>query len=156
MKPQQRGVFNDLSAGRLHVYPPGGLCLTYVNDLVQGMVLAAERAQRGSVYVLGGNNIKYRDYFNAIADAVRGRRPRIALPRPLLPMLGTMSRAAGRLLRGKAGFDPITARMVGMDLYYSSARAIRELGYSITPWRTAIRQTADHLQGRAACESSQA
>jgi len=148
MKTHQYNLFVDIARGRTLVYPPGGLCLTNVTDLVKGLVLCRENGLRGKRYILGGQNMKYQQYFTEIATATGGRPPRVRLPKTLLPWLGFGVEFVSSLLGRENTIDKHVGEMITKNLYYSSGLAIQELGYAITDWRETIRSAVAGLRGR--------
>jgi dihydroflavonol-4-reductase len=116
--------------GRAPVAPPGGLNLVDVRDVAIGHLLVAERGQRGQRYILGGENLMYRDFMLAMAD-VAGMRPRWLprIPRPLFGLGALINEARGRL-RGKEPYPSLAhARLNRYYWFHSSDRARLELGY---------------------------
>lgn len=146
MKRHQLDLFTSITTGRARIYPPGGLCLTDVNDLVRGIVLCSQKGQSGQRYILGGNNITYRSYFNEIAAATGGRAPWLRLPKTLLPLMGSGVETISRLLGRENTIDRHVGRMIAANLFYSSAKAKQELGYTITDWRQSIHDTVAALR----------
>jgi dihydroflavonol-4-reductase len=108
--------------------PPGGSNVVDVDDVVDGLLLAAAAGRPGARYVLGGENLPFAAIFRTIADVV-GRRP-LRLPLPACSRLPVMW--AARLTQTAFGGRFLTPQIVG-DLYgfkyYSSRRAEDELGY---------------------------
>lgn len=145
MKPEQRATFESIAAGRMRMYPPGGLCLTSVADLSAGLIACAESGRTGERYILGGSNIAYREYFDAVAEASGGAPPRIKLPKLLLPLMGWGVDMLGRVLGKDIAINADVARMISLDLFYSSAKAERELGYIVSPWRGVLATTVREL-----------
>ena len=146
MKKTQRMTFEKISRGKMNVYPPGGVCLTDVHDLVKGIVLCIERGKTGKRYILGGTNISFKEYFTEIANATNGKAPRIRIPKTLLSLLGISI----EFLSGIIGREPFisrnTCRMISKNLFYSSDLAIDEIGYSITNYRQAIKNASRALE----------
>ncbi len=117
-------------------YVGGGrnlLGLSYVDNLVLGLVLAAEtEAAAGQLYhVTDGEEITAHEAIDAIADALRVGRPRVSLP--YWAVLG-----AAALIEGTASVlrlsrpPPLTrygARFVSCHARYDLGKARRELGY---------------------------
>ena len=145
MKSHQLNVFKSISQGKTWVYPPGGLCLTNVNDLVRGLVLCCEKGAKGERYILGGNNITYKQYFDEIAYATHGKVPGIRLPKILLTLLGFGAETLFTILKKETPVDKNVAKMISKNLFYSSELSKRELGYTITDWRKTIRETVNQL-----------
>ena len=108
--------------------PPGGSNVVDVDDVVNGMIAAAEKGRSGQRYVLGGDNLFFREIIEIICRAL-DRTP-LKVP---LPGLFRMPAAAAAWLVGKVSRSRfLTPQIVG-DLfgykYYSSMRAKQELGW---------------------------
>ncbi|HEX9656507.1 MAG TPA: SDR family oxidoreductase [Bacteroidota bacterium] len=118
----------------------GGMNIVYVGDVVNGEILAAERGKKGERYVLAGENLTHKDIFRRTARIVGGIPAVAPLPIPVL-------RFAAFCLEGVAkvtGTEPLVSRDLvagaGKFNWFSSEKAIRELGYSVTPFDTTIRR----------------
>ncbi|MEK9146391.1 MAG: NAD-dependent epimerase/dehydratase family protein [Elusimicrobiota bacterium] len=135
MKESQRRAFAAAAAGRAWAYPPGGSCFASVEDAARGLLLAAEKGVRGERYILGGSNLPFREYFASIARLAGFPPPRIPIPGALLPVAGWVL----ELLFGIMGRD--TGRLAAGFGYYSSEKAVRELGYGITPLEEVLART---------------
>jgi dihydroflavonol-4-reductase len=123
-------------------YPPGGVCVIDVADVCAGEIAAAERGRTGERYILGGENLWYRDMLAITARVVGRPVPHIRLPRrvmfglagivDLLRKLGIALPANGDQLR----FSTRT-------LWYSSAKARRELGLTTRPYEETAQRAYD-------------
>ncbi len=138
MKEAQLNNFRNISAGKMKVYPPGGVCLTDVDDLVKGLMLCVEKGISGKRYILGGHNVSFKKYFTQIAEATDGTPPVIRLPKALLPLMGSSIEFVFDLLGKAPPVDKDTCVIISNDLFYSSERAISELGYSISDFNVTI------------------
>lgn len=122
------------------MYIDGGMNIVYVGDVVNGMIAAVRHGRRGERYILAGENLTHRDVFRRTARIVGGLPPLVKLPLPALHAVAAFVEGVSRLL----GVDPIiTPDLVsgaGKYNWYSSAKARRELGYTITPFDEAIRR----------------
>jgi dihydroflavonol-4-reductase len=124
--------------GRLVLAPPGGTTVVHVDDVAHGHLLALERGRRGSRYILGGEAVSYRTLFSWIAAEVGQPPPRATLP--ALPLrLGGRAGDALRALGLPLPFSEGLAVAGSSELYYSSALAERELGYTWRPAREGVR-----------------
>ena len=105
----------------------------HVEDVAEGMALAAEKGQPGQTYILGGTSISMRAMMETWKQTPGGLKPFIWLPRRLAWLTGL---AAEPLLRG-LGQPAFLSREVINSSYvsfrYSSARAERELGAHFRP-----------------------
>lgn len=145
MKPAQLDTFKKIIRGRMFLCPPGGLCLTNVDDLVRGLYLCYAKGQSGKRYILGGHNIKYKRYFGEIATAAGVNAPKILLPKVSLSLLGFAMEIVSNFLKKDTIINKHVVTLVSKDLYYSSELAIRELGYIISDWKKNIRQIVSQL-----------
>ena len=138
IKPTPTGrMIADAAAGRMPAYLDTGLCVVHVDDVAAGHVLALERGRIGERYILGGENLSLRDILALVAAAAGRRPPRIRLPAPLLWPVALACEALARF-----GIEPLVTRdhlrMARKRMYFSSAKAISELGYTARPAAAAI------------------
>jgi len=142
-----RGRFPALLAGGANV---GNYAL--VDDLVRGHILAMEKGRVGERYILGGENVSLRELFDLVDEVTETRHLRFNLP----PRL---AKAYGRLEEKKAEWFGVYPRITPgwvetflQEWAYSSAKAERDLGYTITPLEEGIRLTCDWLHRRGRSE----
>jgi dihydroflavonol-4-reductase len=136
--------------GLLLAAPCGGTNVVHVEDVARGHLLALERGARGGRYILGGENLSYRELFAMIALEVGSRPPLLELPRPFLLGAARLSGAL-RALSGNRLELPLEeghAVAANSRLYYSSAHAERDLGYTHRPAREAIRDAVAWYRAR--------
>ncbi len=131
-------LVRDARRGLLFFYVEGGMNVVYVGDVVNGMIQAAARGRTGERYILGGENLTHREIFERTAILVGGRKPLGRLPVPLLKAAAFVIETASSPL----GIEPlITSDLVdnaGRFNWFSSDKAVRELGYTITPFDATI------------------
>jgi dihydroflavonol-4-reductase len=128
----------------LPMVPAGGRSFAYAPDVAAAMIAALDRGQKGEVYLLGGANLTYLDFFGKVARLAGITPPRGIVPAAALQGAGVVGSVVGRLTGNRKGFNRTLARLSVCDAYYSSAKAIDALGYAQTPVETGIRET---LQG---------
>jgi dihydroflavonol-4-reductase len=139
IKPTPTGrLIADAAAGRIPAYVDTGLNVVHVDDVAEGHALALERGRVGERYILGSENLLLRDLLSLVAVEAGRRPPRIALPvAPLWPI------AIACELLGRFGVEPLVTRdhlrMARKKMFFSSAKAMRELGYAPRPARLAVR-----------------
>ena len=139
IRPTPTGrIIVEAASGRMPAFVDTGLNVVHVDDVAQGHILALERGAIGQNYILGGQNVALRDLLAVIAQCTGRRPPRLRVPRqPLFP-LAYAAEAIARLT-GKEPF--ITAdglRMAKHRMFFSSAKAQRELGYRARPYKSGI------------------
>ena len=139
IKPTPTGkMILDTAAGRVPAYIDTGLNIVHVDDVAEGHVLALERGRIGERYILGGENMLLKDVLALVASVAGRRPPSIRLPEGVVwPAAFLMEKFAGL-----TGIPPLMTRdhlkMARKKMFYSSAKAMAELGYSPRPVRQAV------------------
>lgn len=133
---------------KLPAYLPGGASIVGVDDVVDGIEAALRRGRSGEHYLLGGENLTYGDALSVIAAAVDGHRPLVPVPATVIHAAGPVAGLAGeRLDRRVFPFNADMARLSTRELFYTSAKANRELGYEFQPLREHVSQAARWFDG---------
>jgi dihydroflavonol-4-reductase len=118
----------------LPVYPPGGVCVIDVADVCNAEISAVEHGRRGERYILGGENLWYRDLITATAQVVGQKPPRVGLSRGATRAIAIIV----DLLRHAGARLPATGDQVRFSaetLWFDSGKARRELGLNTRPYR---------------------
>ncbi|MDR3520963.1 MAG: NAD-dependent epimerase/dehydratase family protein [Acidocella sp.] len=139
VKPTPTGqMVLDAARGKMPAYVNTGLNLVHVDDVAAGHLLALTHGKSGEGYILGGEDLMLRDLLALIATQTGRRPPTLALPiTPLMPVAWVMERIAG--LTGKTPLmTPEILQMARKQMFFSSAKAMRELGYAPRPAAAAV------------------
>jgi nucleoside-diphosphate-sugar epimerase len=114
----------------------GGRCLTstcHVENVCEGMILAAERGRGGEIYFLtDGPPVRVRSFITAMLRTQGVTPGKRSIPRPLAGAAAWASELAWRTLKLK-GTPPATrtaVRLIGDEVTVNDAKARRELGYN--------------------------
>ena len=139
IKPTPTGkMIADTAAGRMPAYVDTGLNVAHVDDVAEGHALALEHGRAGECYILGGEDMTMEQILAMVAEAAGRRPPRIKLPHAALYPLALASEGLARV----AGIEPVVTRdilaMARKKMFFSSAKARAELGYTPRPAREAI------------------
>lgn len=139
IKPTPTGrMILDAARGRMPAYVDSGLDIVHVDDVATGHLLAWQRGANGRRYILGGENLSLREILTRVARIAGRKPPRFRVsPGLVLPL----AHAAERWAR-VSGREPLLT-VAGVELsrkhmYFSHARATRELGYSPRPAQAAL------------------
>jgi dihydroflavonol-4-reductase len=134
IKPTPTGRTIVMAAtGRMPAYVDTGLNLVHVDDCAAGHLLAFAKGRPGERYILGGEDYSLAKMQSVIAG-MSGQKPaRISLPvAPLYPLALVME-----FIAHFNGREPMlirdTLRMARKHMFFSSAKAERELGYMFRP-----------------------
>lgn len=135
VKPTPTGkMIVDAAAGRMPAYVDTGLCVVHVDDVAQGHLLAFEKGRIGERYILGGENMTLCELLTRLA-AITGRRPpKVRIPHAAIIPVAVLAEAWTRLTGGDEPFVSVDSiRMAKKLMFFSSAKAERELGYAPRP-----------------------
>ncbi len=135
------GVLLKILKGKKIVpFVPGGMCVVGVDDVVAGEIAALMSGQAGEQYILGGENLSFKELFGKIAMVVGA-----GIPKVRIPIWGTrLAASVLELLSRLTGESPALtkAHVVSATIphYFSSEKAKRELGYEPHPVDEAIKK----------------
>jgi dihydroflavonol-4-reductase len=133
VKPTPTGqIVLDAAAGRTPAYVDTGLNIAHVDDIARGHLLALERGRHAERYVLGGTDMTLKDILTQVARLAGRAPPRIRLPHGVVLPIAHVAQTFARLTGGSTRITVEGVRMAKKRMYFSSAKAVRELGYS---WR---------------------
>jgi dihydroflavonol-4-reductase len=140
IKPTPTGqLIVKAALGRMPAYVDTGLSVAHVDDIAAGHLLAFERGQSGRRYILGGDDMSLLDILNVVADVAGVRPPLLRIPRAPLYPLAWCAELCCRLKGKGEPFATIDSlKMSNKKMYFSSARAEKELGYRHRPGHEAI------------------
>ena len=139
VKPTPTGrIVVEAANGRMPAYVDTGLNLVHVDDVARGHLLAWARGRIGERYILGGQDVSLGDMLKSIARLVGRKPPTVELPRgPIFPIA-----YAAEWVARFTGREPMTTvdalRMAKYRMFFSSAKAERDLGYAARPYQGAL------------------
>ena len=105
----------------------GGVAVVDVRDVARWHIQAATDATPGERYILGTANYTYRQWFDMIAEAVGGLRPRLFTPDFLAPIAANLIDVARRLNLPTI-IDSAQARLGIRHVYFDFSKAWNTLG----------------------------
>ena len=117
----------------------------FVDDVVDGHFLALEKGRSGEKYILGGENLSYRRFFDTLAEASGKKLIIVTVPVVVLKFWATAVAGAGFIFRRHTHLSPKVVKRLMQDRAVSSEKAVRELGYQVTPFRRGIELTIRDL-----------
>lgn len=134
VRPSSGRMILDVAAGRIPGHTHGRNCFVDVRDVAAGMLLAAEKGQTGRRYILGGENLSYREIFGRIAERVGCKAPSRAIPRFISALGGWAGDVHERLTDGEPFVNSTTVAWgYAWGFAFKSDRARSELGYTTRP-----------------------
>jgi len=134
VKPTPTGrLVLDAAAGRMPAYVDTGLNIVHVDDVAAGHLLAFDRGTPGERYILGGEDMTLRQILGLIAERAGRKPPRVRLPYAAVLPIAYLAEAYAKI-SGRSGRITLEGvRMSRKRMFFSSAKAVRELGYRWRP-----------------------
>ena len=150
IKPTPTGrIVVDFLKKKFPAYVDTGLNLVDATECARGHILALEKGRRGERYILGGENLTLKQILDKLAAITGLPSPRVKVPYFMALATGVVDEMVTGRLRGKEPRATIDAvRMGRKKMFVSSARAERELGWSIVPVDGALRRAAAWFQAK--------
>ncbi|WPB80546.1 NAD-dependent epimerase/dehydratase family protein [Archangium violaceum] len=128
-------------------YPSGGINVVNAQDVARGLKLIMEKGRPGERYILGGENLTYRELLTLCAEEAGVPPPRIPLPDGVVQAVGRLGDVVGRLSPDLFKYvNTAFLQALPLPAYQSSAKAMRELGYQPRPVRLGIREALRWFQ----------
>ena len=144
VKPTPTGqIVLDAARGRTPAYVDTGLNVVHVDDVAAGHLLAYHRGRIGERYILGGEDMTLRQILTLIAQLAGRSPPRIRLPHGAVLPVAHICELYARLTGRPTRVTVEGVRMARKRMYFSSAKAVRELGYR---WRPPSEAFSDALR----------
>ncbi len=149
VKPTPTGrIVRDFLRGRMPAYVDTGLNVVHVDDVAAGHLLALTKGTVGERYILGGENMSLKELLGHLAAITNGRAPAVRLPHRLLYPLAVACEAWSHL----TGTEPMVCRdalrMSTKQMFFTSDKAQRELGYAPRPAVEALADAVSWFSSR--------
>jgi len=139
IKPTPTGqLVLDAAAGRMPAYVDTGLNIVHVDDVAAGHLLAYERGRVGERYILGGEDLSLRQILEMICSQVGRKPPSIRLPYGLVLPMAYVAEGLSKLTGRSGRLTLEGVRMSRKTMFFSSTKAVQELGYAWRPPQAAF------------------
>jgi farnesol dehydrogenase len=139
----------DLVNGRLPALlgrPERRWNYVHVEDVARGVALALEKAQPGTRYVIGGENVRQDRFYELVGQATGKKMPAMRMPDAVATLSGVLMKTAARLTGGTPKLTPDLVEVYRHDWAYRSDRAAAELGYTWRPLEQGLKETVGWLR----------
>jgi nucleoside-diphosphate-sugar epimerase len=138
-------LLSEFFAGRLFLlpFPDLGICLSHVEDIAAGILLALDEGKVGETYVISGPATTMREAIETIAAASGRKAPKRALPTGVMKALTPIGPLVGKLMGQPPNLRELISSADGVTFWASYEKAARELGYAPRGMDEGMRQTLE-------------
>jgi dihydroflavonol-4-reductase len=139
VRPTPTGrIIVEAACGRIPGFVETGLNLVHVDDVADGHLAALRHGAIGERYILGGANVFFADMLADIARLVGRKPPRLRIPRAVAVPFAYAAEATA-WFTGREPFATVDGlRMAEHHMFFTAAKAERDLGYRARPYREAL------------------
>jgi dihydroflavonol-4-reductase len=130
-KPSSGQMMLAISKTLNYFAPAGGCSVVDVRDVADGIVLAMRKGRAGENYILGGENLTYLELWQKMAAAIGCSKPKKQLPNWIAATAGRFGDLISKFTPTELAVNSAATAMGQMNHWYSSQKAIDELGYKI-------------------------
>lgn len=110
-------------------FPELGICLTHVEDIAKGILLALDKGKTGEAYVISGPATTMREAIGVVADVTGRKPPRGAIPTPLMKAMVPIGPLVGKVMGQPPNLRELIRSADGVTFWAGYDKAKNELGY---------------------------
>ncbi len=126
-------LFRLVAEDKLTGIPSGRAPFCHVRDIAQAHLAAWERGRTGENYIMGGVEASYQEAFTVVGSLLGHEVPDRPLPAFALALAGRLGELGSRVTHRAPDLTPEMATLLSAAISCRSDKAVRELGFQITP-----------------------
>lgn len=120
----------------------------FVEDVVQGALLALEKAVPPDRFILGGEDVSLAQFFATLEEVTGVKAPRFSVPFPLARLAGAVEELMAVLFARPPQTTRAVVDIFRKDWVFDSSKACSRLGYAPRSFAEGVRQTVDWIRSR--------
>lgn len=144
--PSSGAMIVALYKGKVPGYTTGGRNYVCAKDAAFAIANALTKGRIGECYILGNQNLSYKEAFGKIAATIGVKPPGIPIPSAFAKVYGLIGSLLGKV-SGKAPAISYPLSQIACDEhYFSAAKAVKELELPQTPIEVGIKDCFEWLK----------
>jgi len=142
---QVADLLEQFFAGKLPLmpFPELGICMSHVEDIAGGVLLALDKGKLGETYVISGPVTTMREAIETVAKVSGRKAPKRDLPTGLMKLMIPLGPVVGKVMGQPPNLRELISSADGVTFWASYDKAQRELGYSPRGLEEGLRQTLE-------------
>jgi nucleoside-diphosphate-sugar epimerase len=142
---QVADLLEEFLAGKLPLipFPELGICMTHVDDIAAGILLALDKGKAGEDFVLSGPVTTMREAVGVVAEISGRKAPKHAMPTLLMKALIPFGPLVGKMMGQPPNLRELISSADGVTFWASHEKATRELGYEPRGMEQGLRETLE-------------
>ena len=156
IKPTPTGkMILDAATGKIPAYLDTGLNIVHVDDVAKGHIQAFNKGKLGERYILGGENLTFKEILEMISNLCGHNPPKIQLPKKPLYPIGYLFEIFARLFNLKNPMLTVDMiRMAEKKMFFSSEKAKKELNYRYKSAKIALKDAIQWFIDNRYCSNT--
>lgn len=141
-------IINSFLKKRIAIIPCPGtyrVGFVFIDDIVNGHILAMEKGKTGENYILGGTNLSHYEFFDRLRTLSSCKGHILMVPKCMIKAWAYLQELKYKLWGAPVMLTVKSVDHLFSNYAFSSNKAIRELGYHITPFDEALQKTIKYL-----------
>lgn len=141
-------IIKDIYNRKMPFYPLGGVCVVDVEIVVDATIAAMQRGRTGERYIIGGDNVSFRELSQTIMNVTGVRQMSFPLPLWAAKIIRYMLNFSKNRNKISKLFNMTMFAVASEFLYFDSSKARRELDMRSEPYEQSIRRTFEWYRER--------
>ena len=122
-----------LNNGKIVGAPPGGKNFVCAKDAAVAICNALTMGRRGECYILGNQNLSYKEFLQITADSIHSKAPRFSFSPSLIKLFAASTNMLAAITKKRPFISNTIARMSCDQHFYKADKAVAELKLPQTP-----------------------
>lgn len=139
-KKNSRKLHLKVAQGRIPFYPIGGINVVSIEDVIEGHLKALEKGRSGERYILGGENLTFKNLFGLLAKSANHFPPKIPVPKLLLNSISNTDRFFRRF-GVELGLNSESLVLSSLYSWFDNSKSRIELGINFKSAEYAVSQS---------------
>mgnify|MGYP001567399901 CR=1 FL=1 len=118
----------------------------FIDDVVNGHILAMKNGKNGERYLLGGSDLSYLDFFLTLKNISGKQQLMFKVPLFMMLLLSHSMIISTKIFKTPPPITPELVKKYNYNWRVSSQKAINDLGYKITPFEKGAEQTIQWIK----------
>jgi len=108
-------------------FPDLGICLTHVEDIAAGIILALDKGKPGEAYILSGPATTVREAIGVVAAQTGKKAPKHALPTGVMKALTPIGPLVGKMMGQPPNLRELISSADGVTFWASYDKASADI-----------------------------
>ena len=117
-----------------------------VRDLADGTIAAVDKGKKGECYILGNEQVSFRDFSKMVSDESGCRPIKMFLPIWAANLMGKAMETMGKIRGTKPLMTTFSVYNLARNNAFDSSKAKKELGYHTRSYRETIHDEIEWLK----------